>query len=262
MSDYRLVLSYLLYNKHKWGKVPTREISMMEKISNQNLKTPMKKILFSAAVVLCMTALTKAQDSRVGINTTTPAATLDVTAKPTDTALPDGLLVPRMTLTVLKSKDGAYANGGTPLTTQNGTLVFVTDFTGGTTAKTVNVTSTGFYYYDGPNSVWVKVGGGAAPVAQRYENIRGNVVEVNQAAYTVKPDDYAVVTVYSALVTITFPALTNTVADIGRSVKVMNNNTAASGLAFVGPVVGQLTVNQYRGMEFTWTGSTWSGTTK
>lgn len=144
------------------------------KKNNQNSTKPMKKLLFSASVLLCMTALTKAQDSRVGINTTTPAATLDVTAKPADTALPDGLLVPRMTLTELKGKDAAYANGATALTNQNGTLVFVTDFSGGTTAKTVNVTSSGFYYYDAPNAVWVKVGAGAAPV--EVDGIIGNEI--------------------------------------------------------------------------------------
>ncbi len=40
----------------------------------------MKKFLLTATMLVAFTALSKAQQGRVGINTTTPAATLDVVA--------------------------------------------------------------------------------------------------------------------------------------------------------------------------------------
>ena len=114
----------------------------------------MKKIIFSATTLFSLTTLIFGQ---VGINTPLPAATLDIVAKPNDPASPDGILIPRMTRAVLASKNSAYANSGTDLLNQNGALVFVTALDGAATGKTVNVTATGFYYYDGPNAVWVAV---------------------------------------------------------------------------------------------------------
>lgn len=97
----------------------------------------MKKILLTVSVLACMTALTKAQQGRVGINTTTPAATLDVTANTADATRPDALLVPRMTEDQLAAKNAAYVDGtaGTP-SAQNGALVYVTAVDGSTTTKT------------------------------------------------------------------------------------------------------------------------------
>ena len=102
-----------------------------------------------------LSALSKAQQGRVGINTTTPAATLDVVANTTDNARPDALLVPRLTRAELLAKDAAYTAA------QNGALTFVTTIDGTATPKTANVTSVGFYYYDSPSSTWKTLGGGA-----------------------------------------------------------------------------------------------------
>jgi hypothetical protein len=136
----------------------------------------MKKILLTATVLASMTALTKAQQGRVGINTTTPAATLDVTANTADATRPDALLVPRMTEDQLAAKNTAYADGAGTASAQNGALVYVTAVDGATTAKTVNVTATGFYYYDGTagNNVWKTFGGGAVtPVIPTFRTIPG-----------------------------------------------------------------------------------------
>lgn len=164
----------------------------------------MKKILLTVSVFACMTALTKAQQGRVGINTTTPAATLDVVATTTDNTRPDALLVPRMARTQLYAKDAVY------VAAQNGALAFVTTIDGTATAKTVNVTATGFYYYDAPNNVWKGIGG-AAPV-----NPALNVT--NQTTnYTALVTDDIILYTTSGATTLTLPT---TGVTIGKKIYV------------------------------------------
>lgn len=116
----------------------------------------MKKTLLASTIFILGICI-HAQQGRVGINTTSPAATLDIQSNISNNALPDAILVPRLTRAQLEAKNAAYTNG-TGGTNQNGALVFVSDATSGTgSGKTVNVKSTGFYYYDAPNSVWVAV---------------------------------------------------------------------------------------------------------
>lgn len=89
--------------------------------------------------------------AQVGINTTTPKATLDVSVNTTLTnTIPDGVLIPRVTIEDLDNKSGLYGAD------QNGTLVLVT---GGnsTNIKTKNISGPGFYYYDATNSIWKSV---------------------------------------------------------------------------------------------------------
>lgn len=119
----------------------------------------MKKFLLTATMLVCFTAISQAQQGRVGINTTTPAATLDVVGDATNTSKPDALLVPRLTRAQLTAKDAAY------VAAQNGALAFVTTIDGTASAKTTNVTAVGFYYYDAPSTTWKTLGGGSAPVA-------------------------------------------------------------------------------------------------
>lgn len=117
----------------------------------------MKKFLLTATMLVGFVAIAQAQQGRVGINTTTPAATLDVVGTPADATKPDALLVPRLTRGQLQGKDAVYT------ATQNGALAFVSSIADGSaTGKAVNITATGFYYYDAPNSVWVAVGGGGS----------------------------------------------------------------------------------------------------
>ncbi|MFP3592586.1 hypothetical protein [Chryseobacterium sp. SIMBA_038] len=214
----------------------------------------MKKILLTATVLVSMTALTKAQQGRVGINTTTPASTLDVTANTADATRPDALLVPRMSRAQLEAKNAAYANG-TGATNQNGALVFVNAIDGAGTGKTVNVTATGFYYYDAPNSVWVAVGGGGAATPQRYEVIRGGVANVTAGTYTIGATDYLINTqATTGGVSITFPVLT--AADAGRVILVFNNNPSNAANTILG-VTGQTGNNFQRGRTFSWSGTQW-----
>ena len=107
-------------------------------------------------LVLSMTGIVaNAQTSlgKVGINTPSPNATLDVTGNPTDTNAADGILAPRLTGNELKAKDALYD------TPQIGTLVYATAAANPTTTKTINVTSEGYYYFDS-NKVWVKIPNG------------------------------------------------------------------------------------------------------
>ncbi|PWN70399.1 hypothetical protein C1631_010520 [Chryseobacterium phosphatilyticum] len=212
-------------------------------------------------MLVCLSAFSQAQQGRVGINTTTPNATLEVAGFPTDATRPDALLVPRLTRAQLAAKDATY------VALQNGALTFVTTLDGAAAGKTVNVTATGFYYYDAPNSVWVAVGGGGG--VSRYEGIRGNTTVVTNPTYTLQASDNVIVTRATTGVAITLPSLTNTPADIGRVVKVVNNNTTPTGLTFTNgagdtppTILGNLIVNQNRGIEFVWTGTTWSSPQK
>ena len=129
----------------------------------------MRKILLLPAAclsALCFAQTTTPDPGRVGINTSTPAATLDITAKALDNTTTEGVLVPRLTKANLETKVAKYGAD------QNGTLVFVTDVTTGsptgdpTTAKTQDVDAPGFYYYDATFNTnvgkWTKVGGAAA----------------------------------------------------------------------------------------------------
>ncbi|MCW3160833.1 hypothetical protein [Chryseobacterium oryctis] len=89
--------------------------------------------------------------SQVGINTLTPAATLDVVGKPSDTSKLDGIIAPRL------SGDELSAKTYTP--TQTGALVYVNAAAGSLTGQVANVDAPGYYYFNG--SVWVKSGGGS-----------------------------------------------------------------------------------------------------
>ncbi|AZA84153.1 hypothetical protein C1637_16830 [Chryseobacterium lactis] len=96
-------------------------------------------ILFSTAV-----------SSQVGINTSTPQTTLDVTGVPDDTAKLDGILAPRLTGVQLRAKN--YTNA------QKGTLIFVTAADTSPSGQTINVSSSGYYFFDG--TVWVRIASG------------------------------------------------------------------------------------------------------
>lgn len=122
----------------------------------------MKKFLLTTTMLVGFVTVAQAQQGRVGINTQSPAATLDVVATTTDPSRPDALLVPRMTRAQLYAKDAAY------LAAQDGALVFVNTIDGTATPKTVNVTTSGFYYYDGRSTnTWIAVGGVATGMTVR-----------------------------------------------------------------------------------------------
>ncbi|MCS3870400.1 hypothetical protein J3D55_003316 [Chryseobacterium ginsenosidimutans] len=80
-----------------------------------------------------------------------PKATLDVTGNPSDLSKVDGIIAPRLKGDELKAKDALYG------TDQNASLVYVTEplAVADTSSKTINVTSIGYFYFDG--NIWQKL---------------------------------------------------------------------------------------------------------
>ncbi|WP_123906845.1 MULTISPECIES: beta strand repeat-containing protein [unclassified Chryseobacterium] len=112
-----------------------------------------KNVLLIALSVTGVLAHAQTSLGKVGINTSSPNATLDITASPNDNNTADGLLAPRLTGNELKAKDSLYG------TDQTGTLVYATAAVTTSSPKTANITAAGYYYFDG--SVWQKVNTGA-----------------------------------------------------------------------------------------------------
>ncbi len=87
-------------------------------------------------------------NAQVGINTDSPKATLDIVGNPNLASQLDGIIAPRLSGDQLKAK--------TYSADQTGALIYATDaFTNTSTPQTVNVTSSGYYYFDG--NVWNKI---------------------------------------------------------------------------------------------------------
>jgi len=103
----------------------------------------MKSLLYSSLFLL-FSCVVYAQ---VGVGTTTPASTLDVTAAfPTGTLNPavvDGVLIPRVT------RERARSMTAVPTST----MIYITEVdTGSATGTTANVNTIGFYFFNG--STW------------------------------------------------------------------------------------------------------------
>ena len=93
--------------------------------------------LYTATAFLILSGTLLAQEGSVGINTASPAATLDVVASPTITTRIDGFIAPRLTGSELQAKDALYT------TAQDAAIVYATAPVTTTTDKTINVTSIG-----------------------------------------------------------------------------------------------------------------------
>ena len=113
----------------------------------------MRKIIISLGLLAAGVAY--AQTGKVGVNTSSPEATLDInptTANAAATATTnEGILIPRL------SRERIENISATDL--RESTLVYVNDTTEpiGGVSTTENVTTKGFYYYDADTGVWLKV---------------------------------------------------------------------------------------------------------
>ena len=94
-----------------------------------------------------------AQSGYIGIGTTNPKATLDVTGTPGTVTTADGIIAPRLTGNQLAAKT-AYG------TDQTAAQVYVTAAATTPAGATINVTAPGYYYFDG--TAWQKVGGSSS----------------------------------------------------------------------------------------------------
>jgi len=102
---------------------------------------------FITIIALVASAVTFSQ---VGIDTGAPKATLDVVGKPTEPTTLDGIIAPRLTGDQLRAK--LYT------TDQTGAFVYVTAADTAPAEQTADVTSIGYYYFDGTK--WVTAGAG------------------------------------------------------------------------------------------------------
>lgn len=216
----------------------------------------MKKFLLTATMLVCLSALSKAQQGRVGINTTTPAATLDIAADPATTTKPDALLIPRLSRAELEAKNAAYADGSATASAQNGALVFVNGLGGTGTGKTVNVTATGFYYYDGTagNNVWKTLGGGAvAPVAPTYRSTPG------AAVITINASDVGNIVLITAGAQGQIQLPTPAANMVGKKLTIVEVAGTAQGLVNLNPTykTNTLSILQQFGSEFITDGTNW-----
>ncbi|RMZ58702.1 hypothetical protein D1632_14015 [Chryseobacterium nematophagum] len=96
---------------------------------------------------------------QVGINTPTPHATLDVKAKNTDGSSSEGIIVPKLTGDALFSAIAANRYGAD----QDGAVVYITEAAAvaNQTGQTVLVNDYGFYYFNGSQNQWMKLGSGS-----------------------------------------------------------------------------------------------------
>ncbi|MGK6341464.1 hypothetical protein ACMGDK_04445 [Chryseobacterium sp. DT-3] len=106
-----------------------------------------KKILFLGGI-LCYLSV----HSQIGINTPNPQATLDVVGKPNSIKIMDGIIAPRIT--------GAQLRAKTYTASQTGAMVYVTAADTAPAGQTADVTSSGYFYFDGSLNKWQKLNTG------------------------------------------------------------------------------------------------------
>jgi hypothetical protein len=115
----------------------------------------MKKNILTLGTLFCSTIAF----SQIGINTETPQATLDVKAFALNPNKTDGIIAPRLTREELTHKGNTlYGND------QKGAIIYITDVSAGDlSSQRINITATGYYYFDG--TLWQKFAHGAGTVS-------------------------------------------------------------------------------------------------
>lgn len=104
-----------------------------------------KSILFIYSLLYCSSII-----AQIGIGTTSPNATLDVQGKASTPTSLDGIIPPRLTGDQLSDK--------TYTSNQIGAVVYITAPDSTPSGQTINVNSSGFYFFDG--SEWISIAAG------------------------------------------------------------------------------------------------------
>ncbi|WP_312903286.1 hypothetical protein [Chryseobacterium taichungense] len=110
----------------------------------------MKHLFTTASILFSMTA-----SAQVGINTTTPKATLEIKAKTTDGSKPEGIIVPRLTADQIQL--GTYGSN------QIGTLIYALAAATAPNTVTSEITEPGFYYFNGTK--WKKINSSGSTIS-------------------------------------------------------------------------------------------------
>lgn len=99
-------------------------------------------------LLLVLLSLIIYMNAQVGINTVSPLASLHVDAAKTDNTTPEGIIAPRLTRAQLIAK----TNNSKYTLAHAATFVYVTALDGTPTPQTQNITTIGYYYFDG--AIW------------------------------------------------------------------------------------------------------------
>ncbi|WP_449388825.1 hypothetical protein [Chryseobacterium lineare] len=110
----------------------------------------MKQLITTAVLLFSTTAF-----AQVGINNTSPKATLDITAK-TNGTKPEGLIIPQLSGSDIRTATAASVYG----TAQKGLILYASAADSAPAGATASITAPGYYYFDG--SAWQKMNGAAA----------------------------------------------------------------------------------------------------
>lgn len=117
------------------------------------------KIFTGSALIICGTVF-----AQVGVNTDTPAATVDIVGKPTINTTFDGIIAPRI--------EGAQLRAKIYTAAQTGALVYVILADTAPAGQTIDVTAAGYYYFNGTK--WVSTGSGSGTSVNIY-NANGSL---------------------------------------------------------------------------------------
>ncbi|WP_027381495.1 hypothetical protein [Chryseobacterium daeguense] len=157
--------------------------------------------------VIAFLAINSLVYSQVGINTTTPLATLDIVAK-ADSKTP-GLLPPRLNGDDIKTHDNDYDSN------LAGTIVYAKAPVSNVSTKTTNITRPGYYYFDG--NIWKSM---------TNSFLTGNA-KIVATDYTASDDDCLIETRALPYVKITLPAAT--ALNKGKIYVIYNSNNEIGG---------------------------------
>ncbi|MHA3044971.1 hypothetical protein JSO61_006495 [Riemerella anatipestifer] len=152
------------------------------------MKTRTTKLSILSFLSLGAVIYAQKYNGKVGINNTTPRATLEITSKSANTSMTlEGIIIPNV------SKNKALQmtlNTDPELTIKESTLIYVSDLSDytGTDEKVENIVLKGYYFWDGKK--WVSPGGGAFVRNIRRDNRTIITVDTDELGDPVKTPDY------------------------------------------------------------------------